>query len=215
MKSSTSAAPKERRPRTFWFDPRFGIGIALVVVSVLGVLGIVASADNSVQVFAARSALSPGETITASDLVAKSVRLGEVDAKYLLASNLPSDGLVVTRTISAGELVPASAVGTASGTRVASVVVAVQGALPRSVIAGAVVDLWSASQTEDRSFGPPTVLAPSATVVRVIAPDGIVAGRDGGAVEVLVQRSRLASVLEAIANEDAVSLVPVSLPVKG
>ena len=36
-----------------------------------------------------------------------------------------------------------------------------------------------------------------------------------GAVEVLVQRSRLASVLAAIANEDAVSLVPVSLPVRG
>jgi hypothetical protein len=215
MKSSSTTAPKERRPRSFWFDPRFGIGLGLVIVSVLGVLGIVNSADSSVQVLAARSALSPGDRIVAADLVAKSVRLGDVDAKYLLASGLPSDGLVVTRTVSAGELVPVSAVGARSGTRVASVVVTVQGTLPKSVVAGAVVDLWSSSQTEDRSFGPPSVLASSATVVRVIAQDGIIAGQTGGAVEVLVQRSRLASVLAAIANEDAVSLVPVSLPVRG
>ncbi|MEO7123671.1 MAG: hypothetical protein ABI400_11260 [Lacisediminihabitans sp.] len=215
MKSSSSAEPKERKPRSFWFDPRFGIGIALVVVSVLGVLGIVATADNSVQVFAARSALSPGDRIDVTDLIAKSVTIADVDAKYLMASQLPTDGLVVTRTISAGELVPTSAVGATAGTRVASVVVTVQGSLPKSVIAGAVVDLWSASQTEDRSFGPPTVLAPAATVVRVVTSDGIVASQNSGAVEVLVQRSRLASVLEAIANEDSVSLVPVSLPVKG
>ncbi len=215
MRSSRSAAPKERRPRSFWFDPRFGIGIALVALSVIGVVSIVASADSSVQVFAARSALSPGERIVAADLVSKSVRLGDVGASYLTAARLPAGGLVVTRTVSAGELIPASAVGTVAGTRVASVVVTVQGALPRSVVAGAVVELWSAAQTEDRSFGPPTVLASAATVVRVIAPDGIVAGHGGGGVEVLVQRSRLASVLEAIANEDAVSIVPVGQPVIG
>ena len=214
MKSSSTAAPRERRPRSFWFDPRFGIGIGLVIASVLGVLGIVASADTSVQVLAARSALSPGDRIDATDLVQKSVRLGDLDAKYLLASELPSDGLVVTRTVSAGELVPTSAVGGSAGTRVASVVVAVQGSLAKSVVAGSVVDLWSAGRTEDRSFGPPAVLAPSATVVRVIESDGIIAGQSGGSVEVLVPRSTLASVLEAIANEDAISLVPVSLPVE-
>jgi hypothetical protein len=215
MRTSSTAAPKERKPRSFWFDPRFGIGIALVAVSVLGVLGIVASADRSVQVFAARASLSPGDRIVAADLVATNVRLGDVDAKYLRPSQLPSDGLVVTRTVSAGELVPSSAVGTASSSRLASVVVSVQGSLPKAVIAGADVDLWSASKTEDHDFGPPAVLASSATVVRVIAPDGIVAGASGGAVEVLVDRPKLASVLEAIANEDAVSIVPVGLPVKG
>jgi hypothetical protein len=215
MKSSTTTAPKERTPRSFWFDPRFGIGLALVVVSVLGVLGIVTSADTSVQVFAARSALTPGDKINATDLIATSVSLGQVDAKYVRVSTFPAGGLVVTRTVSAGELVPASAVGAVSGSTVASVVVTVHGALPQSVMAGAVVDLWSANQAEDRTFGPPTVLTPSATVVRVITPDGIASGHNGNPVELLVQRSRLASVLEAIANEHEISLVPVGLPVKG
>ncbi|HXD62278.1 MAG TPA: SAF domain-containing protein [Lacisediminihabitans sp.] len=215
MKSSSNTAHKERGPRSFWFDPRFGIGIALVVISVLGVLGIVASADSSVQVLAARSSLSPGDRIHSSDLVATSVRLGDIDGKYLRASDVPAGGLVVSRAVSTGELVPASAVGSSAGNRLASVVVAVQGTLPKSVQAGSVVDLWAASQTEDRSFGPPTVLASSATVVRVVAPDGIISGQDGGSVELLVQRSKLAGVLEAVANENAISLVPVGIPVKG
>jgi hypothetical protein len=57
------------------------------------------------------------------------------------------------------------------------------------------------------------VLVSSATVVRVLEPDGLVAGRDGGSVEVLIERAKIARVLEAISNEDAISLVPVSLPV--
>jgi hypothetical protein len=94
-------------------------------------------------------------------------------------------------------------------------VVAVQGTLPKSVVAGAVIDLWSASRGEDRSYGPPAVLASSVTVVRVIASDGMVSARDGDSVELLVPRNRIARVLQAIANEDALSLVPASLPVKG
>lgn len=215
MKSSSTAVPKERKPRSFWFDPRFAIGLGLVVVSVLGVLGIAASADRSVQVFAARSALVPGDRINAADLLVKSVRLGDLDAKYLVAADVPSGGLVVTRAVSAGELVPASAVGDRSGVRVASVVVVVQGSLPKSVAAGAVIDVWSASRADDRSYGPPSVLASSVTVVRVIPPGGMVSAQDGESVEVLVPRSKIARVLQAIANEDAIVLVPANLPVKG
>ncbi|WP_349899434.1 hypothetical protein [Parafrigoribacterium soli] len=215
MKSSSNAAQKARGPRSFWFDPRFGIGIALVVLSVLGVVGIVTSADSSVRVLAARSTLSPGDRIHSSDLVATSVRLGDLDGKYLRASDVPSAGLMVTRAVSGGELVPASAVGASAGSRVASVVVAVQGTLPKSVQAGSVVDLWAAAQTENRSFGPPTVLASSATVVRVIVSDGVISGKNGGSVELLVPRSKLAGVLEAVANENAISLVPTGIPVKG
>lgn len=215
MKSSSADASKVRKTRSFWFDPRFAIGLALVVISVLGVMGIVASADSSVQVFAARAALVPGDRINTGDLLVKSVRLGDLDAKYLVAADVPTGGLLVTRAVSAGELVPASAVGNRAGARVASVVVAVQGSLPKSVAAGAVIDVWSASRAEDRSYGPPAVLASSVMVVRVIAPDGMVSAQNGDSVEVLVPRDKIARVLQAIANEDAISLVPVSLPVKG
>jgi hypothetical protein len=212
MNDSGITKSRERGPRSFWFDPRFAIGITLVFVSVGGVLAIVSTADSSVAVFAARSALVPGDTIRSSDLATKRVRLGDLGTKYLAPADVPADGLVVTRAISGGELVPAAAVGSRTGLRVASVVVVSQGRLPKSVAEGSVVDLWSASAVDGGAFGAPSVLTSSATVVRVLEPDGLVAGRDGGSVEILIDRDKLARVLEAMSNEEAISIVPVSLP---
>jgi hypothetical protein len=212
MASKTSKG--ESVPRSFWFDPRFAIGIALVVASVLGVLAIVSAADSGVRVYVARSALSPGDRVTSDDLDARSVRLGSTGSRYVIEGGLPGGGLVVTRAISAGELVPQSAVGDLIGTRLAPIVVSVSGQLPKSVTAGAVIDLWSA-RVNDNVFGAPVVLVSSATVVRVIAKQGIIADRAGESVEVLVPRAKTAKVLEAIANQDAISVVPVDIPMRG
>lgn len=213
--SRTGRSPGDaaRAPRAFWFDPRFAIGIALVVVSVLGVVAVVSAADSSVMVYAARSSLSPGERVYASDLDGQSVRLGSLGGKYLIDGDIPRAGFVVTRTVSAGELVPASAVGDALGAAMASIVVTVSGELARSVGDGSVVDLWFARETQDNVFGPPSVLVASATVVRVIANDGMIADRSEQSVELLVPRAKTAEVLEAIANADVLSLVPSSIPV--
>jgi hypothetical protein len=58
------------------------------------------------------------------------------------------------------------------------------------------------------------VLVGSATVVRVLKESGIIADHRGGGVELLVPRDRIARVLEATAGGDAISLVPVSIPVR-
>ena len=210
---TTKTGQRERTPRSFWFDPRFAIGIVLVVASVAGVLMVVASADQTATVYAARSALSVGDRIGPDDLVEQSVRLGAVTDKYLGDGGIPADGLIVTRTIAQGELVPTSAVGSTAGERVASVVVTVNSRLPKSVAAGSVVDVWAAREGDSGLFGPPSVLVPSATVVQVIEADGIMAGASAVSVELLVPRSRTARMLEALANSDALSLVPVGLPV--
>ena len=215
MIGSKASRQKERTPRSFWFDPRFGIGIALVVASVGGVLWLVSAADRTIPVYAAASELSAGDRIAAGDLVEHRVRLGELSHNYLTATDLPADGLVITRSIAAGELVPMSAVGSGAGLRVNSVVVSIAGGLSRSIRPGSVVDLWSARELEHGVFGPPTVLVPSATVVRVVEPEGFVAGGAARTVEVLVPRSQTARVLDATANDDTISLVPVAIPVRG
>ena len=214
-RSGRGTSASERTPRAFWFDPRFAIGIVLVVVSVLGVVGVVSAADSSVFVYAARSSLSPGDRVHASDVDARSVRLGSLGSRYLVDGDIPRTGFVVTRAVSAGELIPASAVGDVLGSAVASIVVSVSGELARSVGDGSVVDLWCAKETEDSVFGPPAVLVASATVVRVIAAEGVIADRSQQSVELLVPRTKTAAVLEAIANADALSLVPSSIPVRG
>jgi hypothetical protein len=211
MRAGVAADTSARRG--WWFDPRFAIGLALVVTSVLGVLWIVSSADSSVHVYAAREALSPGDRIRAGDLVDESVRIGRLDSRYLGREDLPTDGVVVTKAVGAGELVPASAVGSTTGIRMTSMVVPLSGQLARSIEPGAVVDLWSAQAAQGGAFGPPTVLVPSATVVRTIKADGVVVGGGGESVELLVPRTRTARVLEAVANDDAISLVPAGIPV--
>ncbi|HEY0259377.1 MAG TPA: SAF domain-containing protein [Lacisediminihabitans sp.] len=213
MESTTATARSTGRPRSFWVDPRFAIGIGLVVVSVLGVLALVGAADSGVRAYAARDTLTPGDSIHEGDLVERDVRLGGLDGKYLTSGEVPDAGLVVTRPVSAGELVPASAVGSATGLRVAPVVVPVRGRLAHSIVAGAIVDVWSSSETEDGVFGPPSVLVSGATVVRLVEPEGI-AAQDGDSVEVLVPRTAIARVLEAIANETSISLVPAGIPAK-
>ncbi|CAN5116900.1 hypothetical protein BH09ACT3_BH09ACT3_14520 [soil metagenome] len=206
------AQAKERGSRRLWLDPRLGIGIVLVVASVLGVGWVVAAADGGSPVYAAKASISPGDRISASDLIVHDVRLGDGLGRYLEPGALPQTGVIATRAIGAGELIPRSAVGDSAGARVTSLVISIAGTLPSSVASGAVVELWAAEQFENGVYAAPTVLVSSATVVRLVEGDGIIAD-DSASVELLIPRSRIARVLEAIANDDALSIVPSSLPV--
>jgi hypothetical protein len=212
-----------KRKRSLWFDPRFAIGLVLVVASVAGVVGLVSQANASVDVFAARTTLTPGEHVSASDLVPTSVRAGRIEKLYLRASQVPSSGVVITRAVAAGELIPASAVGSAAAAELTSIVVSVNSALAVSVGPGSRVDLWSAAQATNMpgeqtgvkpgGFEAPAVLVSAAIVVRVIEQKNLVA-TSGASVELLVPKAGTASVLDAIANGAALSVVPVDLPLE-
>jgi hypothetical protein len=200
--------------RRFWFDPRFAIGLALIVASIVGVLLIVGAADTTVRVYAAREPLSPGDRVKAENLAVTSVRLDGAERLYLAPEDVDSDGLVVTKPVAEGELVPASAVGSPEGVRLTSVVLGVNGQLAASVGAGSIVDVWSARGTSAGQFDAPAVIVSGATVVRLVEDSGLVVDDQAMSVEVLVPRDRVARVLEAVANDDAVSVVPASLPGK-
>ena len=215
MKREQSDEPSPPKRKRFWFDPRFAIGVILIAASIAGVIGIVAAADSSVLVLSARSALSPGERVDATDLVPTSIRLDGATDLYLAIGDVPEDGLVVTRPVAAGELLPVSAVGLAAGERLSSVVVTLGAQLPGSVEPGSSVDLWAARESESGEFSPPLVIVSAATVVRLVESDGLVVDDSTGAVELLVPRERVARVLEAIANGDVLSLVPTTIPAGG
>jgi len=206
----TSRAGSVRRS----LDPRLLIGLALVVASVAGVVTLLAAADESVAVLAAGDSLAPGDRIDADDLVAVDVRLDAATKHYLAPEDVPADGLVVTRAVGEGELVPADAVGGTESLRLASLVLDVTGALAASVKAGAVVDVWASREGESGTFGPPVVIASGALIVRLVESDLIVTGGATTAVEVLVPKTRIARVLEAGANSDVLSIVPSSVPVR-
>src|SRR5690606_13264936 len=125
--SSMNANDRGASARSRWFDPRLAVGIVLVGASVAGVVAIVTAADSTVTVYASGESLAVGDVLSAADLVATEVRLGGLDDGYLAPGDVPDDGLVVTRTIGAGELIPEGAVGEARSEDWASVVVAIRG----------------------------------------------------------------------------------------
>ena len=201
-------------PRRLRLDPRIVLGLVLVAVSTLGVTGVVQSLNRTEPVYRAAGPLVAGAHISAADLVATPVRLGPADPLYLTGP-VPADGYVVTRTIAAGEMVPLSALGSASAVDVASVVVDLSTRLSGSIVAGAVVDVWSAPRKAGSTteYGAPVVLVSGATVVRTIAPQGIVQAAQQNTVELQVPRDDVAAVLQAVADDARISAVAVSEPV--
>lgn len=196
----------------FAFDPRLAIGLVLVLGSVGGVVAIVSVADETVQVYAATDALTPGDRITAGDLAVRNVRLDAASGLYLTPDDVPADGLIVARTVARGELVPAAAIGSVDGLRLTSVVLDVRGALSGSVQPGATVDVWAAVARQGGGFEPPAAIVPGATVVDLLASDSLVSGAQTTGVEVLVPKDTLARLLEAVAGDAAISIVPAGLP---
>lgn len=205
------AQPK--RTRVAAFDPRLAIGLALVVAAIAGVVWIVAAADDTVQLYSAREPLAPGDRVTAGDLEPRAVRVDAAASLYLAPGDLPAAGVIVTRPIAAGELLPASATSSTDSLRLASVVVTPAGPLAASVEPGAAVDVWAARELESHQFGAPVVIVANAIVVRLVRSDSIVAKSQLTGLEVLVPRARVARVLDALANGDVISVVPASLPV--
>jgi hypothetical protein len=200
--------------RRVWFDTRFVIGLVLVVASVAGTAFVVSTADSSVEVYSARNTLVPGDLITTDDLVVSHIGLESAQSRYLDARDLDENGVVVTRVIEAGELVPESATGSPTGVDLTALVITLASRIPEAISEGTTADLWAASKTDDGVYGAPVVAVPAATVVRVVDDEGIVVDDAAATVEVLVPHDNVARVLEAVANDDALSLIPSSLPLE-
>ena len=179
-------------------DPRVLIGVVLVLASALGTTALVAALTRTTTVYRADRPLLTGERVTAARLGTATVRLGEAQGLYL-SGPLPADGMVVTRGVAAGEMVPRSAVGTVAGVRTATVVIDLAAPLAQGVGPGGTVDLWSAPRLTgvQERYGPPVVLVGDAVVSRGPDRGGLVPGAREDTGEVQGPRDDVADVLEA------------------
>ncbi len=200
--------------RRFALDLRLVLGLLLVAASVAAVTLLVGAADTRVVVYAADDALAPGDRIDADDLVERSVALDGAEELYLRVGAVPDEGFVVAQPVAAGQLVPVAAAGSVDGQRATSLVLQLAGPVSTVVETGTLVDVWGVTLLDGNETGTPVVLASQATVVRVLEDDTLVAGTAAAAstVEVLVPRSRVARLLQAIARGDALAVVPSGLP---
>lgn len=197
-----------RRRRVF--DPRLLIGVALIAASALGTTALVGALTRTVVVYRAGTAIVAGDRITAAKLAPATVRLGDAAGLYL-SGRLPAEGLVATRPVAAGEMVPRSAVGTQVAVRSATVVVDLASPLAAGVAVGSTVDLWSAAKADpnENRYSPPVVLVGDAVVSRVVTPTGLIARSTEDSVELQVPRDEVAAVLAAQAGGARLSAVEI------
>ena len=111
--------------------------------------------------YAAARTLVPGEKVTEKDLVRVDVQLAEGGPAYLAADGTVPGGMVATRTVGKGELLPQSAVGSVRDADVEVVSVPVDAASATGLAAGDVVTVWAsrgAGAGSRRPGGAPTRL---------------------------------------------------------
>lgn len=196
--------------RRTWMDPRLVIGVVLVLASLAGVWLVVQQSSRTDTAWAATRTLLPGDTVAAGDVQQVEVRLPQSQERYLDASADPV-GMVVASTVGEGEVLPVRALGESAGADRSAMVIEIQGALPRSVRAGSLVDVWTAAPTDD-GYEAPAVLVDDAIVVGVVEDEGILATA-AQQLELLVPADETSRLLEAMSNEHVLSVVPLAQPV--
>ncbi|WIK64780.1 hypothetical protein [Gleimia hominis] len=210
MSAKKRNAPKlaYSKGRSVLRDPRFVIGLIIVVISLVGTTLLVRHARSGEALYLLRENVAMGQTIDEG-------KLEVVDARpethvYVKRGALPK-GAVATRSLSAGELLPQSAVSdsTAQGRR--QVVVNVSGDVPSSVKVGSAVEVW---QVEDTAVDPAShqeaakPLSGDAIVLGVHEPGKGLSIRAGRAVEVSVPETDLPGVLAGMSQDKNLVVVP-------
>lgn len=204
----TEHTPARSRPRAFWADIRFLVGVGLVVASIVGVWIVVSSARQTTPVFSAARTIVPGEVVESGDLQVVEVALGRLEETYASPATL-APGTVALRTVHVGELVPQSALGDAETLRSTNVVLRSATDIPVAVVPGSTVEVWEAPQIERGAFDTPRILVADATVVSVSRDDSMI-GSAGTAVELVIGRADVTGALAAVAGGSRLSIVPAA-----
>lgn len=196
-----------------WRDPRLVVGIALVALCALLGATLLGRGDGAVGVWATRTDLADGQRVAAEDLVRREVGfVDQADAdRYLPADESVPEGLLLSRPLGAGELVPRSAVSAGEPEESVEVPLSVPtDSVPSTVGVGSTVDVWV---VPDPGLEPRSVQAEAALVlddVRVVELARL-GGGIGGTRQVVValdpgQEDTLPSALARI-TQGAVVLV--------
>jgi hypothetical protein len=202
------ASPQAARARKpGWRDPRLLGGLVLICLSVLGGVKVLAGADDTVAVLAARTPIAAGQHIEQSDLVPVRLRFAAAgDADRYLPGDASLDGAVLLRPIGAGELVPRAAVAN-GGRPLAELPLAVDPSrVPAGVTAGSTVDVFVGA-TDGRTRG--TLLVARVPVLSTTRPSVTSAA---GTRQIVVgvdpkHEAKLASVVAGLGQDASLLLV--------
>jgi hypothetical protein len=205
----TPVAARIKRAR--WLDPRLLGGVLLVLLSVVVGSKVLADADERVQVWSVTRDLGADTRLTADDLSVRSVRLDNA-AKHYVSADQNLAGMVLTRAVGDGELLPLGAVsrnGTGDQRRV---VVQVDRIGAGGLDKGRVVDVYAVHDaTAGEAPSPPELVLSGVTVAEDVKAGGSAFGGSASkaGVALIVDGADVASLIDAMAHGDVyVAQVP-------
>lgn len=185
------------------------VGLALVVVSLVGV-GLVIQESAQTRVIAVASgALVAGQVLSPSDVEPLTVPDSAVFDAYATMSDADSVS-ILTRSVSPGEFIPREILGTDQLSDDSVVTIELSIGQPEWLVAGARAELWVSPAAAENSFLAPFVLAPEVTLVRVAKDEGFAADSVTTRVDLLVPRRHMPGVVHALANRYFIHLSPAS-----
>jgi len=183
------------------------LGLLLVLASTAGTVWLVGSLDRGVEVYAARDGFAVGQRVEAARLERVTVRLANLEDKYLPVSEALPEGAIATTFVGKGELVPRSSVGSVTALNRKPVPIPVDGVLPEQLHEGAHADLWVAVPDERNGFKEPRLLVPAAEVVNVVQNQQAFGASASQVVILLIPDAQMPQVLAAQLNKARVSVV--------
>lgn len=207
VQTAAPAAGTSRLQKPSWKDPRLLLGLLLVCASVAGVTALVEAADDTVEVYAAGTDLPAGSPVRAQDLRAVPVRLGDLQQNYLpVADGVPQDA-VAGVLLREGELVSRASLGKAQALDRKPVGLTVTDPLPAGLGPGSRVDVWASAPDGRNGYLAPEQLLVAAEVFETEADAGVLGAGGETRLLVLVEDSRMARLLGAMANQARLTVV--------
>jgi hypothetical protein len=200
--SDLPAPSASRLAKARWLDARLLIGLLLVLLSVVVGAKVVADADQRVKVWSVTHDLGADTPLSSDDLAPASVSLDDSTGRYLSASE-DLDGLVLTRPVGRGELLPVSAVGRSDASTERRITIEVDRTGVAGITKGRVVDVYAVR--DDNATGPstpPELVLSGVTVAEDVKSSGGTFGGGGSTVGVtlLVDQTKVPGLIDAVAH---------------
>jgi len=203
-----------RLQRPSWRDTRLAVGVVLVLLSMAIGAKVIASADDTVPMYAAVASLVPGQPVTQSDVKRVDVQLGSDRGRYVAADHDIAPDTFALREVRPGELLPTSALGKRGDINLKPVSVPVDSGAATQLAVGSIVDVWvNARLTSSTSekYGSPVKTIEATPVVRTPETSGGGLGAASGktAVQIMVPEAGVQALIAAIDQGAKITLVPV------
>ena len=187
------------------------LSAAVIAGSVVGAWFFIESSKITEVYLVTRSDLASGTALSEENLETAELALFARGGQYLTKGELPL-GSYLTRTISAGEVVPKSAVTTQALDDYSNIVLTPSVEISSAITPGTKVSVWASPALDYQSFGEPAIAALDVEVVQVKEPEGSFASA-AKSVEIRVPITSIQSILRAIANRDAIALMASSVSI--